>query len=677
MVHTRKLKTILQSKIFFSIFLIFTVIFVIINLLFPPATKLNVEDKKFEGKILEYNWQNEEKIKMKIQIGKEKVIAYFETKENNKYKKILQEGVILKIQGTLCIPSKNTIPNTFSYHRYLKTEKIYFELKITDLKVIKENSSWKKIKEKIRDYCDQFQNSFYLKMLVLGIKEGEKEDIEKIYQKNGISHVFAISGMHLGMLYKLTSKQLKKIKNWKKHIISILVVTIYVSLINVSISSKRAYCFLLLNTINQIFCLNLTKKQIFFFTLCVILWINPFSIFQVGFQYSFLTSFLFLFWIEKKKKSLRSIIFGGFLIFLFHLPITAYNSYTINIWSIINNIVLIPIILFVIFPLLLLSLICPILEIFISIVINGFEFFNFLLSNLPLSEIILPKMPLFWYIIYYFLLLLYIALRKSNILILLGIFLCLWNISPKWNKNGYFYFLDVGQGDAILIVAPYQKEVILIDTGPQNRKISSNIINFLRSLGIKKLNVLFITHGDQDHIGNAITILNEIPTEKIILNEGSDTSLEIEVKKKYKNKISKTYQTKYLKFKILDHVTENQENDNSLICHVCIYQTCSLFLGDAGKKVEEEIASKYQIKADILKVGHHGSNTSTSNALLKEFSFKFGIISAGRNNKYHHPHEITLKNLNKNKIKIMNTQKLGTISFKVLPKGYTTSYFPP
>lgn len=510
---------------------------------------------------------------------------------------------------------------------------------------------------------------------MLGISEGRK-DIEAIYQKNGISHVFAISGMHLGLIYNVIKKSLKKKKRRTKFFYSWLIVTLYYSIITKSASSRRAYTFLSLLTINKMISWKISKSKLFLLNLCIHFICFPFSLFQTGFQYSFLISFVFIKWNSKERNKVKALIKTSVLAFLFSVPITANTNYTINIWAILNNIILTPFVITILFPILLCSVLCPWLSLFPKILLDSFEKINILISQLPLTEIILPKISWYFFLIYYVFLILWITYKNRYSKMFLLIFFVGWYFSPKWQNFGYVHFLDVGQGDSILIVSPYQKEVILIDTGNKNSYLLENSIQFFHSLGIQEINALILTHGDLDHIGNALQLLEQFPVKHIILNRGLDTNIETEIKRKYPDLIEEKYSSEFLKLQTISLTVKGTENQNSIVNHVCIYQTCFLFLGDLDQNGEKELLQKYKFSAEILKVGHHGSKTSTSRNLLKQ-KWEYAIISAGRNNLYHHPNKEVINRLQEKQIKILNTQALGTISFQIHQKGYTIFTCPP
>ena len=153
-----------------------------------------------------------------------------------------------------------------------------------------------------------------------------------------------------------------------------------------------------------------------------------------------------------------------------------------------------------------------------------------------------------------------------------------------------------------------------------------------------------------------------------MINQGKINKLESDLLRQ--NKQVKNYKTKKFDLNFLSLNLYDNENDNSIITKIKIYNNTFLLMGDASSKVEDEIIKKYNFKITFLKIGHHGSKTSSSLAFLKKFKPKYAIISAGRNNRYNHPSIETINALNKLNIDILNTIDRGTIKIIINKKRY-------
>ena len=239
--------------------------------------------------------------------------------------------------------------------------------------------------------------------------------------------------------------------------------------------------------------------------------------------------------------------------------------------------------------------------------------------------------------------------------------------------------LDVGQGDSFVISS--NNETALIDTGGKvqynnpefNEKIKSSnnadniIIPTLKSLGIKKLKYLILTHGDADHLGDALPLIKNFKVEKIIINQGNINYYEKQLIKNHQNVImsSELNQLKMGHIRMIElNTSYNDENDSSQV-YLANYQNINILLtGDASIKTEENILSKYDLpEIDILKVGHHGSKTSSGKNLIEIIKPKYSLISVGIENKFGHPNQEVLNNLKKSKV--YRTDHSGSVTIKI------------
>ena len=228
--------------------------------------------------------------------------------------------------------------------------------------------------------------------------------------------------------------------------------------------------------------------------------------------------------------------------------------------------------------------------------------------------------------------------------------------------------IDVGEADSILIKYPYNQGNILVDTGRNNYTMTNGIIPYLKSAGVRKIHHLIISHGDLDHIGGALSLINNYNVENIILNKGDYSELEIELINNF-NDINITDDidkiklgNRYMYF--LNNKVYNNENDNSNVIYFEYLKYKFLFMGDSSITTEKEILNKYNLfDIDVLKVGHHGSKTSSSKEFISEINPKYSIISVGKNNRYGHPNKEVLNNLDNSKI--YRTDKDGSIMFKI------------
>lgn len=208
------------------------------------------------------------------------------------------------------------------------------------------------------------------------------------------------------------------------------------------------------------------------------------------------------------------------------------------------------------------------------------------------------------------------------------------------------HFLDVGQGDSILIQAPNGKNM-LVDGGTKGS--GDKVVSFLKGKGVKKLDYVVATHPDADHIGGLITVLNAFPVTNFIDSGKVHTSqtyfdlLTLIDSKNIKFTVPKELDQLALDPNMMIRVLHADENagdtnDASIVLKVTYNKVSFLLMGDANTTIEDYIRSKYDVKATVLKNGHHGSNTSSSAAFISNVKPSVAILSYGKNNSYGHPH---------------------------------------
>lgn len=674
----KRLRHILQSK---HLIKIITIIIFIITLLYtnyyPFKSKYTKNDKEFIGIVTKYEVK-EDKITIEIKAKEKLLITYkYQDKEFNN----LSYGDKIKVKGTLITPSKNINQNTFNYQKYLYYKKIYYLVEATSINKIANNNNYLyTIKNTLYQKINKLKSSNYIKTLLFCDNTLSKE-IKESYRINGISHLFSVSGMHINFFVSIIYLYLNKITYNKriKYLITNIFIITYLILFPSS-SLLRSAVMSILYSINYLLKLKIKKIDILLLTLGVSLQINPFIIYDLGYIYSYTITFFLVLSSStlKKKNKINKIIYISLLSFLVSIPITIYNSYEINIISILLNIILVPIISIIILPLTILTYIFPILDSILYLFTNTLETISLFISKINITKIIFPKPSLLIVVLYYIIFLLSYQNKKYfylNIILLIIIY-----ISPYLNSNFEVLMFEVGEADCHLIKYPYNKNTILIDTGKNEYKIKNEVIPYLKSIGIKKIDYLIITHGDLDHIGGSITLINNFQVKNVVLNKGTFTDLEKELiknlnKKKIPyqiniNKINLSNHTIYL----LNNTKYNNENDNSIITYFTYQKYKFLYMGDASITTEDNLLENYNLNnISILKVGHHGSNTSSSKDFISQINPSISLISVGENNIYHHPNKEVINNLSKSRIyrtDINNMVKL-TINSKGILKVTT------
>ena len=672
----KRLKTILQSRYIFKILTILILIITIIyTKYYPFKSVFNTNDTEFIGIVEDYIIKdNQIKISLK---SKERIIVTY--KYTGKVFNNLSYGDKIKVTGVLKEPSTNNIFNNFNYKKYLYNKKIYYIIEASKIDKIQNNNNHiYTIKNLLYTRINSLKSSNYIKALLFGDNKLDKE-IKTSYQINGISHLFSVSGFHINFITSIIYFYLDRVTYNKKikYITVDIFLVLYLLLCNTT-SLLRCTVMNILLSINYLLKLDIKKIDIVLLTLILCITINPFIIYDIGFIYSYTISFFLILYKNKYKTNnkLLKIIYISLISFLVSLPINIYTSYEINFLSIILNIIIVPIVSLILLPLSLLTLIFPILDNILYLITSILEKISLYTSNINIFKQVLSKPSIILIIIYYLVIILILSKNKHYYLIL--ILLIFHKTIPLYNSNLEVVMFDVGEADSMLISTPSKKVNILIDTG---RGIDiNNIIIYLKSIGISKLNYLIITHGDEDHIGGALYLIDNFKVDNVILNKGDYTELEVELITHLKNKNIK-YTNNINKIPLLGSYMYllntkefSNENDNSIVTYFEYQKYKFLFMGDSSSKTEEYLINNYNLaNISFLKVGHHGSNTSSSPLFINKITPKVSLISVGRNNFYHHPNKEVLTNLSNSviyrtdinksiKIKINNKVKITKLN---------------
>ncbi len=214
--------------------------------------------------------------------------------------------------------------------------------------------------------------------------------------------------------------------------------------------------------------------------------------------------------------------------------------------------------------------------------------------------------------------------------------------------NPFFqvYTLNIGQGDCSVIVEPFYKSVVMIDCGQSlyRDNVERIIFPFLENKNIHTIDTLILTHDDFDHSGGYDRLKEKVKIKQVIKNSKDMVNVE------------------YPFYLLLQERMAKDENDSSIISYFTYDHLNYLFMGDASKEIEKQLMDAYDLKADVIKIGHHGSNTSSDAAFLDSLDCRIALISAGYKNKYDHPSTETLKTLDHLHIHTFCTSTNGSIA---------------
>lgn len=246
------------------------------------------------------------------------------------------------------------------------------------------------------------------------------------------------------------------------------------------------------------------------------------------------------------------------------------------------------------------------------------------------------------------------------------------------------YFIDVGQGDCSLFISG--DESMLIDCGES--QYSDQVIKEIRDRGVESLDYIVATHAHSDHMGGMADIIKSVPCDHILLSEPCDDSSQTATYENFLDAVEGssiepilaesgyTFTLGAAECRVLSpSYVSKDENNNSIVMTITVSDTMFLMMGDAEKQIENSLLDAYpDIHADIIKLGHHGSKTSSSKDFLRAVNPKYSIISVGAGNMYGHPSEETLDTLKELNITPFRTDELGTIRVDCSENGYKISY---
>ena len=545
----------------------------------------------------------------------------------------------------------------------------------------------------------------YTLALLLAEKSGFDEEVWERYKQLGILHVLAISGLHISLMVSVLQKFCWRcgITREKTDGVLMCFVLFYGFVIGWGISGTRAIGMVVLSILLKRWTPFRQHSQLWSLLGMVIgsilLW--PGILWNVAFQLSYVLSAIILLLSKWQKNALPKVNASLWIpigVSVMALPLICQYFFYWNAFSIV---------LTALFSLLFEGVLFPLLTLYLITVLSGWgnlvDIICFLgealLSGLTQVLTFCQKFTFTkftfgiwepWEWICYFLLILFALVlcerRKMTVkkgLVCLGaLILLLIEVPYHWGNE--LIMIDVGQGDSVLVMAPGWNQATLIDTGGlsdfaskeewkrRKRKPQGDttVIPALQAEGLSELSQVMLSHGDEDHVGNLQAIAKQIKIKEIVIGKGMDKlPLMQQMKRDYPSirwkLVSSGNEWKWnqTKWRILwPKDTSKGENDDSIVALLTIQKHTVLLTGDASEKVEDNILKDTpDLHFSILKVGHHGSRTSTSEALLQKASPSVALVSCGKNNRYRHPSIETVGRLNGIHAHIFRTDQDGQI----------------
>ena len=616
----------------------------------------------------------------------------------------LEYGSIIKINAQYTEATRDRNYGGFNYKTYLRTKKIYGIFNVEDVEIVKNGSDniiiklRKYIKSKLREKLKK-ENSELAISLIVGDRSHISSEVEDNFKKANLMHMLAISGAHFSYVILIATFISNRLQHKRLgQLIQIIAIIFFMNLTGNTASVVRAGIMSIL-LIGSSICKR-QKDSLKNIAISAIIQIinNPYIIFGSGFMLSYSGVLGIILFYKKISehihfKSIALTISAN----IFIIPIMIYNFHTISGSFIISNICaswLLGIIIILEF----ISLCIPIklLYMILDLLIMMLRKIAEICANIPFAQMYVPRYAIFFVIVIYIL----IFCRKLKCrkyvysFLTIGVsILLIVNFTDVYQDRMRINFIDVGQGDSCLI--RYKGTNIMIDSGGSLSKnkdgksydIGENVLNnYLLNRGITRLDYIMASHFDEDHSQGFVFLLKNMKVKNVIISEQYKTSSIYEQFKQIcKNQnIQIIYvrsgdeiRIKDLVFKILhqkskeNQISENPLNNNAIVCMVKYKNRRILFTGDIEKVAENEMVKEYTngLKADILKVGHHGSKTSTTKEFLDLINPSVALIGVGQNNKFGHPNEDVIKRLEEKNIQIYRTDEMGEISVIIDKNG--------
>ena len=637
----------------------------------------------------------------------------------------LQYGQCVRIQSHLQLPPLPANPGAFNYRRYLNFQDIFFTSYVHSGQ-IKIQPGMKgrlfkrlfliPLKNRLRQIIDQNipePTNNLVQALILGERQNLDRQTYLQFQKTGIVHVLAISGLHVGfvLLLFVTLFSFLPVSYRQKYFFAFIFLGLFVALVNFKAPVVRASLMALLYFGLKELQRRPSNLNILGLAALLILLFDPDQLFQAGFQFSFAAVGGILFgyphlkrWFHFPTRNSFTDLFTkwvwqpalvSFAAVLATLPLTWWYYGTIQTGAVFINLFIIPVMGLVVILSLILMLAgllkLPLLKglgLIIHYIFLATKTVIHLCAQWPFVQIKVghPSIVMIFLAILatYFLYQSYkrLALMKG----LLILFLLFLYSQFKMSNHLRVTFVDVGQGDACLVQLPSGIN-ILVDGGQRHSWFDAGeryLKPLLDYFAIKRLRYVVATHAHNDHYGGLLTILKNFKVDTLVISpyvdksKGYLTFLEQAKIKQIPIKVVRRGNQLNLgsdvrayvlhpfgRFNKVSNHSGSEINNSSVVIKLCFGSTAFLLTGDVQKDVEQALQTFGPLlQSTVLKAGHHGSNTSSTLPFLLFVKPRFAVISVGVKNKFGHPSQIVLKRFKHSGIPALRTDRFGAIVFE-------------
>jgi competence protein ComEC len=619
-----------------------------------------------------------------------------------------------------------TNPYQFDFSGWLESQNVFLSAIITkidddDISIEKNTIAyWRNVADERLRQVTSAQSYPIAKALVMGNKSELSFDEKRNFSRSGMAHLMAVSGLHVGFvvapfLLLLPMCRYKPARRIAFLLLMLVMLTCYAALTGFSASVLRSSFMVLLFVGGTLWMRQINAVNVTAFSALVLLFWNPSFLFDVGFQLSYTAVFVILLlfppvdsWLKERVDStiLRWIASSALLAIVVQIglyPLLSYHFFEFSVVSPITNI-------FALFPTaiivgggligVLLGGSIPLLDRMIIIFLDNLTAFLQWMSEFMSHDFayIHSSRPGLLFFVFWAMLIWVVIARDSKVWrvrswiasLSLIFLLSVTAVTKDISKSLEIIFFDVGQGDAAIVHTPNNHH-ILIDTGvwsPTFDSGSSILLPYLKARGISKLDAIILTHPHADHIGGTEAIIDAIQIDSVFL---SNQSYESQLHDRIQFQLdSMAIPHRFLEagnlliYSDLNIFTlwppsifdDNNVNNESIVFMMNYGNERFLFTGDIESETEELITNLYgpMLKSDLLKVGHHGSKSSTSESFLNKIDPEIAVVSNGYRNRYRHPHSETTNRLLSHNTNVYFTALNGAIY--VRSNGDTTRVIP-
>lgn len=618
-------------------------------------------------------------------------------------------GNWVQIRGELTLAEVPSNDGMFDRLFYQQTERLLFTVKNARLTV--QDAGQNPVLQwmyEVRGICMRHleqifdeQDAGVLAAMLLGDKSRLDEEIRDWYQAGGIAHMLAISGLHISLFGMALYRMVRKLgfPFVASSVISGSFMLFYAVFTGAGVSTRRAVIMFLLFLGAQ--CLGRTYDLLCALSAAVFLLLfdHPILLFSSGFQMSVSAVAAIGGFYPVLKKHYGTFISSGAAIQLVMLPCILWHSFQFPLYSVMLNSMVLPFLPIVLAGgagALLFSFVSLRLAAFPAAAVHGvlklYPYLCRVSSELPFSQLNFGR-PKLWTIVLYYVILFagticILAKRKKKACYLAFILAAVLLLKRTEPKAFSVTFLDVGQGDGI-VIRDDTGVTMLCDGGSSSVSNPGKyrILPYLRYHGIDRLDYVFLSHMDMDHI-NGVRELMELPTGSIkiknlvlpAIKNPDETYLEMErLAERQKIAVHKMQEGDCIRTRSVTLTclapragdTSQNKNETSMVLHVKYKSFDVMLMGDLEKEGEKQLLRRGKLpqlleggnKIEVLKAGHHGSKGATSEELLDILKPQMAVLSYGKGNRYGHPAPETMKRLEKANCPAVSTEKCGEITF--------------